>query len=173
MEELCKWLLLCLSYCKCTSSAPRKSGLSRRGFRGESATWPQSCVCCGKGDPWKPFFSLQTPPYQGLFPTAGLSLYSTVRWGVGEERKEISVQGTHIKRWETALKGYMMVYPHTETTHREGFSKSLWVFAPVLLRAGHWQIRISRAAGTEPSLWRMQPESGLNFFLLRSACVES
>lgn len=84
----------------------------------------------------------------------------------GEGKKELSFQGTLIKMWEMALKFYVMIYPNRERIHREGFTRSLWIFARVALRAGRWQVRISGAAGAEPGRWRMQPEPGLNFCLL-------
>lgn len=71
-EMLCKQLLLCPCCGKCTPSAPHGCTLSRHGFRGHSAVWPLLCMCCRKQDPWKSYFSLQTPPCQGLFPAADL-----------------------------------------------------------------------------------------------------
>ena len=58
--------------------------------------WPLSCVL-QEGGSMEILFSLPTPPYQGLFPAADLSLDSLYRARAGGE-KEISLQGTHFKR---------------------------------------------------------------------------
>lgn len=158
-EMLCKQLLLCLSYGKCSSSAPHNCTWSGHGLRGHSLA--SELPVLQEAGSMEILFFIVDSTLSGAIPSSrfGFSVERGGKAGWKGGKDEISFQDTHIKRWEMALKCYVVIYPNIGRIHRDGLTRSLWVFAPVPLRAGHWHM--SWAAGTEPSLWRIHPGLGL------------